>query len=398
MLARRCGQPVVIGQIVTGVLLGPSVLGRLPGHLTSRIFPITALPFLNVLAQVAVAIFMFTVGYEIEFGSIRRYGRTVPVLAIGALALPMALGIGAVLLMHPELAGMGTAHQGRSFVLFMGVATSITALPVLASIVRDRNLAGTTAGVISTAAAGLMDVIAWLVLAAALIGTGHSGRFSLWVTIILVLVFIAVMLIVVRPLMAWWESRSQSVLYSPVPVAFALAMACAWVTAYLGLHPMFGAFVAGLALRGTKRQPDEEVMRAMDQAGNMLLPLFFVITGLSLNIGAMGGDAISVLAVTVAVACVGKLLPGYWIPRWSGLSRKDSWTISALVNTRGLTELIALNAGLADGIIDSKLFTVLILMALITTLATGPLLSAVRPTTEQIIQPEPAIPSPDHLG
>lgn len=161
--------------------------------------------------------------------------------------------------------------------MFMGVATSITALPVLASIVRDRGLAGTTSGVIATAAAGIMDVLAWLVLAAALIGTGHSGRFSLPVMAVLICCFAIVMLVAVRPALSWWTNRSQSVLSSPVPIAFVLAMTSAWVTASLDLHPIFGAFLAGLTM----------------------LPLFFVITGLQLNVGGVRGDAFVLLAVII---------------------------------------------------------------------------------------------------
>jgi Kef-type K+ transport system membrane component KefB len=378
-LARKCGQPAVIGQILTGVILGPSLLGRLPGHLTSHLFPSDALPFLNVLAQVAVVIFMFAVGYEIEFGTLRDHGRVVPSVALGALVVPMGLGIACALLLRPEFADLGIGHEGRSFVLFLAAATSITALPVLASIVRERNLAGTTAGVIAVAAAGIMDVLAWLVLAAALIGTGHSGRFSLPVTVLLIGCFVVVMLAAVRPAVSWWTNRRQSVLSSPVPVAFALAMGSAWVTASLGLHPIFGAFLAGLTMRGRNRTPEADVVRAMDQAASLMLPLFFVVTGLSLNVGAMRGDAFLLLVVVLVIACAGKLGPGYGISRASGLSPRDSATIAALVNTRGLTELIALNVGLTAGIINQRLFTVLVLMALITTLATGPLLSVIKP-------------------
>lgn len=379
MAARKFGQPAVIGQILVGVLLGPSLLGRIPGNPTSHIFPSIALPYLNVLSQIAVVIFMFTVGYEIEFKLIRQHNRVIPLIALGAFLVPLTLGITCVLLLRPELASVGIVHDGRSFVLFMGVATSITALPVLAAIVRDRNLAGTTIGVIATAAAGLMDVLAWLVLAAALIGaTNHSSTFSLPITVVLICCFTIVMLTVVRPALSWWTTRRQSVLSSSVPVAFVLAMTSAWITASLGLHPMFGAFLAGLTMRGGTRTPDMEVLRAMGQAGGIFMPLFFVVTGLSLNVGAMRGDAVLLLAVIGVIACAGKLIPGYFIPRASGLTRRDSAAISALVNTRGLTELIALNAGLAGGIINSQLFTILVLMAIITTLATGPLLSIIK--------------------
>ncbi len=387
-LARRLGQPTVIGQILTGVLLGPSLLGRLPGHLTSHLFPHQVLPYLTTLAQIAVVIFMFGVGYEIDFGMVRGRGRVVPLVAISALAVPFALGLGSVFLFRSDFTALGDGHQGRSFLLFMAVACSITALPVLAIIVRERGLAGTRAGVTAIAAAGIMDVLAWLALAAALIGSGHSGRFSVLVTVLLISGFAAAMMLVMPPLLSWWTGRSNSILSNPVPVAFALAMGSAWVTASLGLQPVFGGFIAGLAMRAANREPDADVLRATDQAGGVLLPLFFVVAGLSLDIGAMRGDAIAAFAVIFAVAVVGKLGPAYALSRSCGLGSRESATVATLVNTRGLTELIALNVGLADGLINQRLFTVLVLMALITTMLTGPLLGLVNRSART---PEPAV-------
>jgi Kef-type K+ transport system membrane component KefB len=377
-VARRYGQPGVIGQILTGVLLGPSVLGRLPGHLTSHLFPHDVLPYLTVLAQVAVAIFMFAVGYEIDFGKLRGRGRAVPLTAASALAVPMGLGIALVLLYRSGFTAIGEVHQGRSFVLFMGVAVSITAMPVLASIVRERGLAGTVAGVTATAVAGSMDVVAWLLLAAALIGSGHTGPFSFPVTLLLTCCFAVFMLAVVPRVLSWRMRRSASILFSPVPLAFALAMASAWFTSYLGLQAVFGGFIAGIAMRAASRELDVDVVRSLDQAGGLLLPLFFIVTGLSLNIGAVGGDGFVLLAVILVVAALGKLGPAYGISRLCGIEPRESATIAVLVNTRGLTELIALNVGLTDGLIGQRLFTILVLMALITTMMTGPLLSVTR--------------------
>ncbi|MFI0479428.1 cation:proton antiporter [Actinomadura sp. 9N215] len=378
-VARRFEQPAVIGQILTGVLLGPSVLGRLPGDLSGHLFPEHVLPYLNVLAQVAVVIFMFSVGYEIEFRALRGHGRAVPLIAAGALIVPMSLGMLCVLLFEPSFAAIGEDDQGRSFVLFMGVATSITALPVLAAIVRERNLAGTVSGTVATGAAAIMDVLAWLTLAAALIGTGHSGELSWPVRLLLIALFLAVMLAVVRPLLAWWSGRSQSILRNQLPIAFALAMGTAWATAKLGLHPVFGGLLAGVVMRGKGSTPDPDVLRTMDQAGSLLLPLFFVVTGFSLTIDAVHGHGLLLLAVITAIACAGKFGPAYSISRLSGLDSRQSATVATLVNTRGLTELIALNVGLEAGIIGERLFTTLVLMALLTTLMTGPLLALIKP-------------------
>jgi Kef-type K+ transport system membrane component KefB len=386
-VARRCGQPLVIGQILTGVLLGPSVLGRLPGHLTSQLFPPEVLPYLTVLAQVAIAIFMFAVGYEIDFARLREHGRAVPLIGLSVLAIPMGLGMACVLLFRSGFTAVGEVHQGRSFLLFMGVAVSITAMPVLAAIARERGVADTVAGVTATAAAGAMDVVAWLLLAAALIGSGHSGRFSFPVTLLLTACFVVVMLAVVPRALSWWGRRTGSILSSSVPLALALAMGSAWVTSSLGLQAVFGGFLAGIAMRAAHREPDADVLRSLDQAGKLLLPLFFIVTGLSLNLGGVGGDGFTLLALILVIAAAGKLGPAYGVSRLCGLGRRDSAIIAALVNTRGLTELIALNVGLTDGLIGPRLFTVLVLMALITTMMTGPLLSVIRRSRT----PEPAV-------
>jgi Kef-type K+ transport system membrane component KefB len=219
------------------------------------------------------------------------------------------------------------------------------------------------------------------VLTAAMIGTRHAGHLPLAVVVLLVCGFAAVMLGVVRPPLHWWTGCSQAILFSPVPVAFVLTMASAWVTAELGLHPVFGALLAGLTMRANRAAPDPDVLRSLDQAGNLLLPLFFVVTGLSLNIGSLRGSSLALLVLVIVVATVGKLGPGYGISRACGLSSRDSARIAALVNTRGLTELIALNVGLTNGLISPRLFTVLVLMAQLTTLTTGPLLSLIQRRT-----------------
>jgi Kef-type K+ transport system membrane component KefB len=393
--ARRCGQPAVVGQLLVGVLLGPSVLGRLPGHLTSHLFPHAALSSLTVLSDVAVVIFMFVVGYELDRRSLRGRRLAVPLIAVSALLVPMGLGIGAPVIFRSWFAAIGEPHISHSLVLFMGVATSITALPVLAAIARERGIAGTIAGVTAASAAGIMDVVAWLALAIALVGTAHKSGRPWPVTLLLLVCFVTIMLLVVRPALRWWMRQSRFVLSNQLPLALIFALGSAWVTASLGLHPVFGGFLAGLTMPSADGTPDAEILRPMDQIGGVLLPLFFIVTGLSLNIGALNGSALMLLLIFCAIASVGKLGPGYVASRVGGLAPRDSATVAVLVNTRGLTELIALDVGLNAGLIDERLFSVLVLMALITTIATSPLLSLVRVSAAPASagEPQPAAPT-----
>lgn len=381
-IARKLGQPAVVGQIIAGIMFGPSLLGRLPGHLSKHLFPHAALPYLNVISQIAVAIFMFVVGYELNRKSFRTGYRPAILVAIGALLIPMLLGAGSTAVFKSTYLSLGIHHVNHSFILFMAVATSITALPVLAAIMRERGISGTVAGVTATTASGLMDVTAWIVLAAALVGTSrHTGR-SWPVTLLLIVAFAAFMLLVVRPALRWWNSQPRAVLANQLPVALGLTLGSAWVTASLGLHPVFGGLLAGLTMPGNKDgTPDPDVLRPMEDVSGVLLPLFFVVTGLSVNIGGFGRNAILMLVVVFVIAAVGKLGPGYVAARGGGLDRKDSATVAALVNTRGLTELIALNIGLSSGLLSDQLFSVLVVMAVLTTLMTSPLLKLIKPVT-----------------
>jgi Kef-type K+ transport system membrane component KefB len=235
-----------------------------------------------------------------------------------------------------------------------------------------------------------MDVGAWLLLAVA--ATEHKVGPPPVVTLVLLCVFAALMLLGVRPALRWWLRRHASVLSIQLPIALFLALCGAWVTASLGLHPVFGGFIAGLTMPSLDGNPDAEVLRPMEQISGMLLPLYFAMTGLSVSIGTLSSDAFVVLAIAVTVACVGKLAAAYPACRLSNLTPRESAGVAILVNTRDLTELIALNVGLTDLIIGRQLFTVLVLMALITTVATPPLLALARVPSPAV--PRPGVPTP----
>ncbi|GAA4790321.1 cation:proton antiporter [Streptomyces ziwulingensis] len=385
-LARRLGQPTVIGQIAAGVALGPTLLGQLPGDPTKTLFPPEVLPYLTVLSQVAVVVFMFLAGYEIDYRQLRHGGRSVLAVAALALLVPAALSTGAVTLLDGAFTAVEPDAGGRTFVMFMAVACSVTALPVLVAIVRERGMTGTPTGTVAATAAGIMDVVAWLVLAAAFAGTGHTAGPPWLLALVLIVLFAAVMFLVVRPLLDRLLRRSQAWLLSPVPIALGLALGSAWVTAGLGLHPVFGAFLAGLVMPRRDEAPDPEVARPMEQTAGLLLPLFFVTTGLKFDIGGLDTDGLVLLALILVIAVAGKLGPAYAACRFTGLGPHHAARVAALVNTRGLTELIVLNVALDTGVIGPGLFTVLVLMALVTTCMTGPLLTLIgrneRPIAE----------------
>lgn len=376
--ATRLRQPAVTGQILAGILLGPSLLGRLPGHPDAKVFPPAMLPYVNVVAQVGLVLFMYCVGYELDVRLLRGRLRSVAMVSAVSLLLPMALGAGAALTFLRQGPG-GRAHAAP-FVLFMAIAVSITAVPVLARVIREWGLGVTVPGTVSMAAAAVMDVAGWLLLAVAVMGGSRTGDFPVPDTALLFVLYLAGMLLLVRPalrrLLPGDGAEGPARL---LPIVIALAMGSAWVTGALGLNVIFGAFLAGLLTpRRPDGAPDPGLLHPVEQAGNLLLPLFFVVTGLSVDIGALRPGDILPEAGICAIAIAGKVGGGLLGSRLARLPLRESAVIGALLNTRGLTELIALNVGRQAGLVDARVYTMLVLMALITTAMTGPLLHALK--------------------
>ncbi|MEU9736437.1 cation:proton antiporter [Streptomyces sp. NPDC048002] len=371
-LARKVGQPPVIGQVLAGLALGPSVLGQLPGDPSALLVPDEALPFLGVLGQVALVLFMFSVGCELDTSLLRHQGRAVTTVSVAALAVPMAAGAAlGWLVVGTDLAPEGIP-DGWAFPLYLAVALSITAMPVLASIIRDRGLSGTVQGTVATAAAALTDVVGWLLLAGviALAGPGERAPAVLFG---LLACYLLAMAAVARPLL-----RRTSALTGPLrdgPL-LAAALLSGWATHALGLHAVFGAFLAGLLMpRLADGTPDTELVSWSARTGGLLLPVFFITTGFSVDLGGFGPMDALLLPALLVVAVVAKLGGCALAARLGGRTWRESAVIGALMNTRGLTELIALNVGREAGLLDDRWYALLVVVAVLTTVMTGPLLT-----------------------
>ncbi|MEV8531916.1 cation:proton antiporter [Streptomyces sp. NPDC051211] len=379
-VARLLRQPVIVGQLVAGIALGPTLLGTLAPEVSRQLFPSEIDPMLNALSQLALVVFLFGVGYELDLSILRQRARTVVTVSLAAFLVPMAAGACVALLFQEELVRLGApAGMPLSAVLFLGVALSITAVPVLAAILRQNGLAGTLPGVIAMAAAGLIDVMGWSVLIGALLEAGdHSGLH--WAgRLALVVLFTAAMLLGARPLLRrlLWRRHLDASYKLAVLVGFACASA--WVTSALGLHVIFGALLAGAVVpRGEGGMLEPELVRPLNDVAGLLLPFFFVISGAKVAVGSLDTSALVVLLLVTALGVLAKVGSGMGAARLCGVGRDDARTIGVLLSARGLTELIALNAGLQAGLIAGPLFTVFVLMALATTIATQPLLALVR--------------------
>jgi Kef-type K+ transport system membrane component KefB len=386
-LCSRLRQPAVVGQIFVGL-----AFGMLPKKVAGVVFPAGILPSLNAVAQIGLVLFLFTVGYELDFGLLRRHARTSLLTAAGAFLVPMVIGAGlASGLLGLHLAGTITQAHRPSFVLFMAVALSITAVPVLAWILRDRGLQATPAGVVALTAASIMDIAGWLVLAVA-IALVSAAMHALVELAFLLPLYVAAMIWLVRPAIGRWLGSGRPAGTRAI-VLTALVMASAWCTGQLGLHVIFGALLLGvLTPRQADGTADVDLLLWMRRASTVLLPVFFAVTGLSLNVGGLPTTDWAVLAVVCLLSVAGKVGGGTLAARAGRLPTRTALTVGVLLNTRGLTELIVLSAGWQIGLLDRNLYTILVLMAVLTTVLTGPLLSVLNaptasgtPATEQFL-------------
>ncbi|MGW1722145.1 cation:proton antiporter [Streptomyces sp. NPDC002306] len=393
-LARRLKQPSIVGQLTAGTVLGPSLLGAVAPGAYGRLFPREIGPALTGFAQFALVVFLFAVGYELDLKVLGDRARSAVTVALAAFVVPMSVGCGCALLFQDALRDLGMPrHLSPAMVVFAGIALSITAVPVLMAIVRENDLSRTVPGVLAVSAAGLLDVIGWTVLAGTLLESGGEQTPSWRWRALLAIGFVALMLVAARPLLRGllWGTRLEPSLRFALLIGFALGSA--WVTHSLGLHVIFGALLAGAVVpREEGGALDPDLVRPLHDVSSLLLPFFFVVSGQSVVLTGVDTTGWAALPLVTVPAVAAKIGSGAAAGRLSGLDRNDAWTVGILMSTRGLTELIALNAGYQARLISQDLYTVLVLMALATTLLTQPLLLLVRRSARR---PPPVSPPRD---
>ncbi|MFI6106374.1 cation:proton antiporter [Streptomyces sp. NPDC051310] len=393
-LVRRFGQPPVIGEIAMGIVLGPSLLGWLWPEAQHWLFPESVLPYTSVLGQLGLLAFMFLVGLELDLGALRGNSRTAVAVSQAGILLPLGLGALLAFPLYGHLAPDGV--EFTPFLLFVAVAMSITAFPVLARILVDRGLYGTPLGALAMACAAVDDVAAWCLLALVVAFSTAGSPFDALTAAGLTVAFGAFMLLVVRPLLARWaKGRTDRAGDGVVLVLlFSGLSLSALATDLIGVHTLFGAFLFGVAAPRGHRRIEASSARLRAVVVPVLLPLFFVHTGLSTEIGALAADPVQWLwtGALLAIAVAGKWGGAAGAALACGQSWRQAMSIGALMNCRGLTELVVLSIGLELGVIGPELFTMLVLVALITTAVTSPAVTRfqrLRPADPPAREPEP---------
>ena len=377
-LFRRIGLPSVVGEITAGILLGPSLFGWLWSGGFAFIFTPASLDILRLFSQIGVTVFMFVVGMELEADLARDRIRDAFLVSQTGILVPFVFGMMAALFLYPGYAGAGTSFT--SFALFLGTGLSITAFPVLVRILEERGMAKTPLGITAINCAAIGDASAWAMLAVVVALVRAEGMKATLFNLAMLVLFVAFMLVVVRRSLPRWlrlDAKDGNATALGIVAAALLFMAgSALITEMLGIHALFGAFLAGAIMPRDERLRRNLVVRMENFTSVLLLPLFFAYSGLRTHIGLLN-DARSwmICLAIIAVATAGKLGGSMFSARLTGMGWNDAFAFGSLMNTRGLMELIALNIGYDLGILPAPIFTILVLMALFTTFLTGPLLS-----------------------
>ena len=371
---RYVGQPPVIGEVVAGILLGPSLLGRLWPEAGAFLLPASVEPVLSAVAQLGVVLYMFVVGLELNAVMLQKRGHAALAISHASIVIPFVLGAVLALGLYPDMAGSNVGFT--VFALFLGVAMSVTAFPVLARILSDRGLSKTALGSMALACAAADDVTAWCLLAL-VVGVAKSQISSAAITSLLTVAYIALMYAVLRPFVARLTHHYEGRPFTPSTMAFFMVglLASSLVTEAIGVHAIFGAFLFGAVIPHDSRAAHELRVRIEDLVGVLLLPAFFALTGMRTQIGLVS-DAHEwlICGLIIVVATAGKFGGTLLAARITRTPWRESAALGVLMNTRGLMGLIVLNIGLDLGVISPTLFAMMVIMALVTTMATSPAL------------------------
>jgi Kef-type K+ transport system membrane component KefB len=373
-VCKRFHQPPVMGEIIAGILLGPSLLGQLAPSVMQNLFPPLAIAPLEILAQVGIVLFMFLIGVELDVEGMKKQSRSALTISITSMVVPFALGSALSFYLFRGFAPAGVSIE--AFTLFVGVSLAVTAFPALARILTDRGLQRTPLGRMALVCAAMGDAAAWCLLAF-VVGVVRAQLNAAVLTVVLTAVFVVVMAFVVRPVVNRWVDHYDKPNGSDQPL---MAFACiglllaAVATEWIGIHALFGAFFFGALVRHDSRVAELLHHKLYDFTVVMLLPAFFALTGLRTQIGLVSGEHWLTCGLIILVAFAGKFGGAIFAARLTGQSWRDASSIGILMNTRGLMELIVLNMGLDLGVISPRLFAMLVIMALVTTLATAPIL------------------------
>jgi Kef-type K+ transport system membrane component KefB len=381
-ICKRLHQPRVIGEMLAGILLGPSLLGWVAPGISAALFPPSSLASLNALSQVGLLVFMFVIGLELNPRLLRDRGHTALLISHTSITIPAFLGMLLAFYLYPRLSNDNVRFT--HFALFLAISMSVTAFPVLARILAECGLLRTEVGAMAIACAAFDDVSAWSLLAVVvtLVRSGHLSGMSFWAQILGSLAYVGVAIFLLRPALGRllkWRQRKGAGIGDILPLCLLVAFGSALITEGLGIHALFGAFLIG-AVMPKEREFVQSLTERLEGVTLLLLPLFFAATGLRTSIALLNdAEMWFYCALTVGVAILGKFGGAMIAARASGLGWRESGVIGVLMNTRGLVGLVVLNIGLDIGVISPALFTILVVTALVTTFMAGPLIELIYP-------------------
>jgi Kef-type K+ transport system membrane component KefB len=377
---KKIGQPVVIGEILAGIIMGPSLIGLFFPQINHFLFPASSLGTLQFLSQIGLILFMFIIGMELDLKAIGKQAYGAVIISHASIIIPYTLGMGLAYFLYTQYAPAGISFL--SFSLFMGITMSITAFPVLARILQEKGLTKSTLGAMALTCAAADDLTAWCILAAVIALVKSGSALSAIYTISLAILYILVMLKLIRPMLERLGniySHKEKMRTAIIASLFIMLIISSYITSVIGIHALFGAFIAGVIMPSSFSFRKIVIDKIEDVSIVLLLPLFFVITGLRTQIGLLNEAHLWItFGWILLVALTGKFGGSALAAKMVGQSWKDSLSIGVLMNTRGLMQLIVLNIGYDLGILSPHIFAMMVLMALVTTFMTGPSLDLIQ--------------------